>query len=159
MFFHIAEVRLYGALGLILAAVIVVCRFAYRKRLWVRLIVSITAAPIGLVVTLILGLLILAQFMGCESHGSPIYSPDGSNAAMIWTNDGGALGGDSSVILYDWHGLRSGMVYGGGWKSVDEGDVHWSDNSHITIHYYQQGYVERKSCKDFHTVQVTCIPK
>lgn len=100
------------------------------------------------------------QFMGCTGQGAPIYSPNGKNAAVITFHDEGATGGGAGVELYDMHGLRFESVYDGGWKSVDQSDVHWIDDSHVTIHYeHWGGYDEQKTCRDFHSIKVACVAK
>jgi hypothetical protein len=160
MFFHLAQVESHGLLILILAAVLLTFWLTWRKGSWTRVIGSIATIPVGVIVTLLLGLFVLSDLSGCSGHGAPIYSPNGKNAALVWFDDEGATGGGASVQLYDMHGLRSESVFDGGWKSVDQSDVNWIDDSHVAIHYeHWQGYDEGKTCRDFHSVKVTCVPK
>jgi hypothetical protein len=160
MFFHLGDVEKYGSLLLILAAVVLVCRFAWRKGSWTRVIGSIATIPAGLLLTLLLGLFVLSDISGCNGHGAPIYSPNGKSAALIWFYDGGATGGGAWVELYDMHGLSFESVFDGDWKSVDQSDVRWVDDSRMTIHYeHSPGYDEQKTCRDFHAIKVTCTPK
>jgi len=160
MFFYLGDLEKYGLCLLILAAVVLVGRFAWRKGTWTRVIGSIATIPVGVIVTLLLGLFVLSDLSGCSGHGAPIYSPNGKEAALVWFHDEGATGGGAWVELYDTHGLRFGSVFDGGWKSVDQTDVHWTDDSHITIDYeHWPDYDEQKSCKDFPAVKVTCVPK
>ncbi len=160
MFFHLAQVESHGLLVFIIAALILVFWLTWRKGSWVRVIGSITTVPIGVIATLLLGLFVLSDFAGCSGHGAPIYSPDGKTAALIWFDDEGATGGGASVQLYDMHGLRFGLVFDGQWKSVGQSDVRWVDDSHVTIRYEHWPYYdEQKSCRDFHSIKVVCVPK
>jgi hypothetical protein len=160
MFFHLGDVEKYGFLLLMLAAVVLVCRFAWRKGSWTRVIGSIATIPAGLILTLLLGLFVLSDLSGCNGHGAPIYSPNGESAALIWFYDGGATGGGAWVELYDMHGLRFESVFDGQWKSVDQSDVQWIDDSHVLIHYEHWPYYdEQKTCEDFHSIKVVCVPK
>ncbi len=79
---------------------------------------------------------------------------------MIWTYDAGATGGGSWVELYDLYGFRSEKVFGGGWKSVNQKDVRWIDNTRLAIRYdHWDGYDEQNTCTPFHSVKVICTPK
>ncbi len=160
MFFHLGDVEKYGSLLLILAAVVLVCRLAWRKGSWTRVIGSIATIPVGLILILLLGLFVFSDLSGCSGHGAPVYSPNGKQAALIWFDDEGATGGGASVELYDMHGMRFESVFDGQWKSVDQSDVQWADDSHLLIRYAHWPYYdEQKTCRDFHSIRVICMPK
>ena len=110
------------------------------------------SAPIYL---LFCALFLASTLNGCETYGPPIYSPDGAKAARIETGDSGALGGDTAVRLYAAHGFNTDAVYFGGWRSVEQKDVHWRGTSELELHY--QGAMQR--CESTRAVKVRCIQK
>lgn len=160
MFFHFGEVTTLMLIVLVIALASALFWFTRRRKSLARIVGAITAVPLGMIGTLAFGIFLLTELGGCSGHGEPIYSPNGKSAAMIWFHDEGAIGGGSYVDLYDTHGLHYASAFDGEWKAVDQTDVQWNDDTHLTIHYdHRDGYDEQKTCKDFRAVKVTCIPK
>jgi len=135
--------------------------WAVRQKRWaVKISVIAISLPIGAVASFLLLLFVLGQLMGCESHGRPVYSPNGKSAARVETTDAGALGGDTVVAVYTAHGFRTKTVFFGGWRSVEDEDVLWTDDKNLTIRYeHWTGFDEQKTCSDFGDIRVHCVAK
>jgi hypothetical protein len=115
---------------------------------------AITASLFGL----ILLLLILGKLMGCDGDGpsAAIYSPDHTKAVFLESDDEGATGGGTGADLYSHHGLSTISIYYGGWKTIQEKDVHWLSNSELKIEYKSDA--PPVMCQSSKTVKVTCEP-
>ena len=129
------------------------------KTVVIKVIVGIFSVPLGLLGVSLLCLIVLSQLMGCDVHGIPRYSPNGKIAARIETSSEGALGGDTFVTIYAAHGFTTKTIFAGDWRSVEDRDIQWLDDSHLVIHYvpYRERDV-RNSCEDTRNVHVTCVP-
>lgn len=125
-------------------------------RFGVRL-VSLPLAGIGtLSVLLLLSMTILTRMMGCEKDSAPIYSPSGSLAARVENSDEGATGGETCVVLYWAHGLRTKTVYFGPFASVEPKDIRWVSDSVLAIQYAYTVSGDGYYCKSSPNVSVTC---
>ena len=155
MFFHLDDL----AWAVSIIAILLCCTFLIwatrKKRLWIRNLGLFSGASVGSVASLLLLLFVLELASGCNTHGTPIYSPDRKSAALVWTYDAGATGGGTSVRVYSTHGLRTSRVYTGPWESVGDNSLEWNDVSHLTIHY-ASGLGEI-TCENATTVQVNCV--
>jgi hypothetical protein len=130
-----------------------------RRKLLIRIPVLVVSVPIGVIGALLISLVVLGQLMGCDTHSRPLYSPDGKSAVRIETFDGGGTGGDTSVVFYTMHGFRTSKVFNGGWRSVEDGDIQWVNDSNLLIRYghYWDGYDE--SCQSTQNIRVQCVRK
>jgi hypothetical protein len=154
---------LFGSLMtalLVISAVVWVMKIVRRSNLWVRIPIIIATIPIGLIAALFILLMALAQVSGCNSHGVPVYSPNGKSAARVETDDEGATGGGTGVQLYSVHGFWTSSVFYGGWKSVEDQDLEWQSDTNLVVHYvHYGGYREADNCHSFGEIHVTCVPK
>ena len=123
------------------------------RRKSIRVAVIILSSPVAVLVGLFLALQFMA--LGCLSYSSPVYSPDGSQAVRVRTDDEGATGGNSHVELFWNHGFRSKEVYWGGWKSVDVKDLKWESNSTFDLWHDAPMYM----CEGSRKVKVTCLER
>jgi hypothetical protein len=137
--------------ALLLIACATAAFWSVRKKRWpIRLPVRILSAPATLLAVLFL--LLQWKAAGCISYSSAVYSPDHRMAARIRTDDEGATGGNSTVELFDVHGLLQYDVYWGSWNSVEPGWVRWIDATHLRIEYDGTSYF----CKSTRKVKVEC---
>jgi len=126
-----------------------------RNKRWpLRIPVRVFSLPLMLIGLLLLCLQWMA--MGCISYSHPVYSPNHRMAARVRDGDGGATGGESTVELFDSHGLHQEDVYSGGWKSVEERDIHWTDNTHLIIEYDN---VSEHKCEKSSRITLECRPR
>ena len=120
-------------------------------RFGVRL-VSVPLAGVGtLFALLLLSLTILTRMWGCEKDSAPIYSPSGDLAARVENSDEGATGGETYVVLYWAHGLRTKTVYFGPSASVEPKDVRWVSDSTLAIQYAYKVSGDGYYCEGSHT--------
>lgn len=150
----------YGKIGeyAIILGMLVAGTWAFRcvrsKRKSIRVAVRVVSiAVIGLSSLLTVILLMLESF-GSTTWSPPIYSPDHKRAIRIADYDEGALGGDTAVELYSNRGLLSETVFYGSWDTVKPEDVHWDDNSNVTISYAVDA--RDADCSGSKSIQVHC---
>jgi hypothetical protein len=127
-------------------------RIVKLKRILIRLparVVSLGFIGLGSIAIL---------FAGCGalfvSTSMPIYSPDRTRALRIENLDRGALGGDTSVILYSSFGFRQSFIFTGEWKIAEVKDLRWSSNNEVLIGWH--GSVLPSTCEDAQGVTVRC---
>ena len=140
--------------------------FGYRKarklqqriaRFSVRLITLPIAGAGSLLAILLLSVMIFSKMLGCEKDSAPLYSPSRNLAARVENADEGATGGETYVVLYWAHGLRSETVYCGPWASVEPKDIRWVSNSELAIQYsYSLSGNDGYYCKSPSSVRVDC---
>jgi hypothetical protein len=151
IFFNWEIIGVYAVLLAILLASGGVIRAARKWRKSLRVTATILSWPFAVLAILLLGLEFLVS--GCETNAPPMYSPDHLKAARVETDDEGATGGNSQVVIFSNHGFTSAEVYWGEWKSVDAQDINWISNSELQITHDEPMYV----CKSTSTVVVRCV--
>ena len=137
--------------GLLILALTWLSRWGQKRQPITRIPIQVFSISIALVSVFLL-LLITASAVGCQGHEIPVYSPDGTRAARIESFDGGALGGDTVVRLYEHHGFDTAVVFYGGWKSVERQNLSWRGNTELRIRYFG----EAAECKGDADIRVVC---
>ena len=130
------------------------------KRDIIQVPTVLLSTPVAGLAGLLLLFMVLGNLSGCDTYVAPAYSPDHRFAARVENHDEGATGGSSVVELYMAHGFRRKMVFYGGWKSVQNGDLIWRGDSDLYIRYHHyEGYDEAKACTASRLVRVHCVAK
>lgn len=124
-----------------------------KRRLALQLPIRILSIPVAASGSLFA--LLTWGVSGCLSYSTPIYSPNHRNVARIRTDDEGATGGNTSVEIISFHGLKNEDVFWGSWRSVEPADIRWVGDSELAITYDGNLY----SCSGTHAIKVTCQPK
>ncbi len=138
----------------LLFASVWVMRAVRKKRALLRVTSRLLGACLAAVSVLLL-LLITLGSIGCNTHGIPIYSPNGKYAARCEDSDSGGLGGDTGVQLFADHGFDTKFVFMGGWKSVESQNVRWLSDTELEIDYID----EMTSCNNAGRIKVRCIKR
>jgi len=126
-----------------------------RQRNWLKNALRVTSTISFLIVTLFAALMVSCDITQ-PRPSDLIYSPDRSHAARIYLADEGATGGETWVKMFSMYGLRSSFVYGGEWMSISRADLHWNDNTALTITYHQGSPPEL--CSGAQGIKVNCEP-
>jgi len=66
--------------------------------------------------------------------------PRWKTAVRTETSDQGAFGGDTVVVVYAAHGFNTKRVFFGGWRAVEDRDLHWLSNSELQIQCSGEAY-------------------
>jgi hypothetical protein len=142
-------------LGLLMIALPVFSSWVVRKKRWpVRIPVRILSALTALcgVFFWLIGLALPSP----RFYSAAVYSPNRKTAARIDDyNASGLGGGDTSVELFTFHGLKCDIVYFGEYKSVGANDLQWKSDSELEIYYDGP----TGDCKSTQRVLVQCIRK
>jgi hypothetical protein len=117
--------------------------------------VAVIAISLPAAIGSALALAILTLGIGCNTRFAPAYSPDRASAARITNIDGGALGGNSSVILFRSFGLKQQFIYKDRWMGLGPDSVHWLSNSVVEIDTYDPTGV----CENVAGISVHCVYK
>jgi hypothetical protein len=143
----------WRCVGLLLVAVGTFSFWFVRLKRWpVRLPVwffsALAAVSGAMVLSVALG------FPNPHNYSVPVYSPSGKMAARIddW-NLSGFGGAGSSDQIFTAHGLKSGVVFSGEFRSVNASNLRWQTDSQLEISY--GGRVDR--CKSAFQVTARCI--
>lgn len=123
---------------------------------WPSRILSALLIGLSALLLLLSGFFIL--FFSETTASAPVYSPDGKRAFRVIDHDGGALGGDTAVMVYSHHGLYAQVIFSGQWKQAEPSNVRWLGDSAISVGY-DTGYGANSYwCASGHGVDVICTP-
>lgn len=125
------------------------------RRSVVRTPTRVAAVMVFTVSSLLFCLLLLGIF-SMVSHSAMAFAPDGRHAARVENIDGGATGGDTSVVVYSNLGLTRDFVLSGGWGIVKEENLHWAGNGDLQIDYDGR-WGDSPKCKSTSSVKVRCV--
>lgn len=118
-------------------------------------IASVGISSLGCFLLLLIG---CAHAVTDTINSAPIYSADHKHAVRVSDFDYGAVGGDTSVILFSSHGFSNRTVLAGGWKIVEAQDIHWTANSELLVEYPTDTGYDPPVCNSFADIKVTCRP-
>ena len=125
-------------------------------RPWLR--ISLRCGAVVLIVISGLALcLVIPVFCFMDSHSALVFSPNRNYAAQVENVDEGAVGGDTSVVLYSIAGFRQEQVLGGEFGIVEQKNLHWDGNSRLII-TYGGAYGEPPVCYNARDVEIRCQP-
>ena len=125
-------------------------------RPWPR--ISLRCCTVVLIVISGLALcLVIAGLCFMESHSALVFSPNRNHAAQVENVDEGAVGGNTSVVLYSIAGFREEQVLGGEFGIVEQHNLHWDGNGRLII-TYGGVYGEPPVCYNARDVEIHCQP-
>jgi hypothetical protein len=117
-----------------------------------RMLVRITACVFSIGFCLAVGgVIYVADHFGKTTESGSLLSSDGKRSAKLFVIDDGALGGSDTVRAAELS--SSGVVYAGGWETVDWMETNWRNPREFEVVYRGNGLI---TCQSFSDVTVRC---
>jgi hypothetical protein len=136
---------------LLIGAAILAFRSVLGKKVWFRLTVQLLSVLV--VLGSLFSLLFYWRMPNPWTYSAPIYSPNHKMAVRVAEYNASGFGGaDTSVELFDCHGLFSKVVFLGEWKSVETSNIRWKSDSELEVLYQGTPY----RCTSTPRVMVRC---
>jgi hypothetical protein len=151
LFVEWLPVTLHCVFLLLIGSAVLAFRSVLYKKAWFRLPVQLLSGLVAL--GSLFSLLFYWVMPNPWTYSAPIYSPNHRMAARVAEYNASGFGGaDTSVELFNYHGLFSNVVFLGEWKSVEASNIRWKSDSELDVFYQGTPY----RCTSTRRAKVRC---